>query len=77
MPQLAMHSIREMCAVADVGACHRAFLSFFRNIGEIDANVDPDTLPQVGSCACCTALPTANGCPHVVLHLPQLVNDAC
>lgn len=48
VPQLAMHSIREMCAVADVAACHRAFVSFFESISQIDSEVDPDTLPQVG-----------------------------
>lgn len=46
VPQLAMHSIRETCAVSDVGAGYRAFLSFFRHISDIDAHVDPDTLPQ-------------------------------
>eukprot|EP00887_Chlorella_sp_A99_P003468 scaffold7.g3468.t1 len=38
VPQLAMHSIRETCAVSDVGAGYRAFLSFFRHISDIDAH---------------------------------------
>ena len=30
MPQLAMHSIREMCGVDDVAYAHTHFLAFFR-----------------------------------------------
>jgi hypothetical protein len=30
MPQLAMHSIREMCGVDDVQLAYRHFLAFFR-----------------------------------------------
>jgi aspartyl aminopeptidase len=45
VPQLAMHSIREMCAVVDVAHGLKAFTAFFQTISELDRTVDPDTLP--------------------------------
>ncbi|KAL4425327.1 hypothetical protein ABPG75_009343 [Micractinium tetrahymenae] len=45
VPQLAMHSIREMCTVVDAAHGLRAFTAFFKTISELDRTVDPDTLP--------------------------------
>lgn len=45
VPQLAMHSIREMCMVSDAANGLRAFTAFFETISELDRTVDPDTLP--------------------------------
>lgn len=45
MPQLAMHSIREMCGVDDVALAYKHFLSFFRDFSELDAELDVDSLP--------------------------------
>lgn len=45
VPQLAMHSIREMCTVSDAAHGLRAFTAFFQTISELDRTVDPDTLP--------------------------------
>lgn len=45
VPQLAMHSIREMCAVVDVAHAADAFVGFFKHVTEVAAAVDPDSLP--------------------------------
>ncbi|KAF8062686.1 aspartyl aminopeptidase [Scenedesmus sp. PABB004] len=45
MPQLSMHSIREMCGAADVALAHRHFLAFFTTFSELDASLDVDSLP--------------------------------
>lgn len=34
-----------MCHVDDVAHSYRAFLAFFKTIAQLDATVDPDTLP--------------------------------
>eukprot|EP00884_Botryococcus_braunii_P018090 jgi/Botrbrau1/4965/Bobra.0122s0040.1 len=39
-PQLAMHSIREMCAVDDISHAVRHFTAFFRNFSALDALLD-------------------------------------
>ena len=43
--QLAMHSIREMCAVADVAHAYNHFRAFFADFSALDACVDVDALP--------------------------------
>ncbi|WIA41146.1 hypothetical protein OEZ86_004769 [Tetradesmus obliquus] len=45
MPQLSMHSIREMAGVDDVLLAYRHFLAFFRTFSELDASLDIDSLP--------------------------------
>jgi len=45
MPQLAMHSIREMCGVDDVALAYKHFLAFFEEFSQIDATLDVDSLP--------------------------------
>jgi aspartyl aminopeptidase len=45
MPQLAMHSIREMCGVDDVALAYKHFLAFFKEFSQIDATLDVDSLP--------------------------------
>ncbi|KAL6768469.1 Aspartyl aminopeptidase [Auxenochlorella protothecoides] len=40
LPQLSMHSIREMCAVADVGHGYRAFLAFYQTVSALDAALE-------------------------------------
>eukprot|EP00879_Flechtneria_rotunda_P013716 GHRR01014328.1.p1 GENE.GHRR01014328.1~~GHRR01014328.1.p1 ORF type:complete len:430 (+),score=130.17 GHRR01014328.1:850-2139(+) len=45
MPQLAMHSIREMGGVDDVAFAYKHFLAFFRTFSELDASLDVDSLP--------------------------------
>ncbi|MEW5302062.1 MAG: hypothetical protein WDW36_004872 [Sanguina aurantia] len=44
IPQLSMHSIREMCGVDDVSLALRHFSAFFREFSALDATVDLDTL---------------------------------
>ena len=44
-PQLAMHSIREMCAVDDVAHAYNHFRAFFADFSALDACVDVDALP--------------------------------
>ena len=36
VPQLSMHSVREMCAAEDVVAATRFFSGFFRRFGPVD-----------------------------------------
>lgn len=45
MPQLAMHSIREMCGVDDVLLAYQHFLAFFRDFSSLDSTLDVDSLP--------------------------------
>ncbi|GBG00409.1 aspartyl aminopeptidase-like, partial [Raphidocelis subcapitata] len=45
MPQLAMHSIREMCGVDDVALATEHFTAFFRDFSALDATLDVDSLP--------------------------------
>jgi len=47
VPQLAMHSIREMCAVVDVAYCIACFRMFYKEFSDIKRNVDPD-IPSSG-----------------------------
>ena len=44
-PQLAMHSIREMCGADDVEIAYRHFRAFFSLFSEIDDTLEVDTLP--------------------------------
>ena len=39
VPQLSMHSVREMMGTEDVDICHRHFLAFYENIGRVDASL--------------------------------------
>eukprot|EP00775_Hariotina_reticulata_P004980 gene4980-5222_t len=45
MPQLAMHSIREMAGVDDVLLAYKHFLAFFKNFTKLDASLNVDSLP--------------------------------
>ncbi|KAJ9512975.1 hypothetical protein QJQ45_029108 [Haematococcus lacustris] len=45
IPQLAMHSIREMCGTDDVGIAYRHFLAFWQDFSRLDATLDVDSLP--------------------------------
>ena len=40
VPQLSMHSIREMCGTEDIDICFRHFRAFFDNFAAIDAQMD-------------------------------------
>jgi hypothetical protein len=40
-----MHSIREMCGVADVAHAYNHFRAFFADFSALDAAVDVDGLP--------------------------------
>ena len=42
--QLAMHSIREMCAVDDCSHAYQHFISFFEDFSALDASIDVDSL---------------------------------
>ncbi len=42
--QLAMHSIREMCAVDDCSHAYHHFVSFFEDFSALDASIDVDSL---------------------------------
>ena len=42
IPQLAMHSVREMCGVDDVAHAHAHFMAFFEEFGAVDATLDLD-----------------------------------
>lgn len=44
-PQLAMHSIREMCGVEDLDLAYRHFVAFFEIFSEVDGNLDVDGIP--------------------------------
>ena len=39
VPQLSMHSVREMMGTEDVDICHKHFLAFYENIAKVDASV--------------------------------------
>ncbi|KAI8476626.1 MAG: peptidase M18, aminopeptidase I [Monoraphidium minutum] len=45
VPQLAMHSIREMCGVDDIEMAYAHFLAFYKHFSELDATLDLDSLP--------------------------------
>eukprot|EP00199_Chlamydomonas_sp_CCMP681_P000378 CAMPEP_0119116542 /NCGR_PEP_ID=MMETSP1180-20130426/52340_1 /TAXON_ID=3052 ORGANISM="Chlamydomonas cf sp, Strain CCMP681" /NCGR_SAMPLE_ID=MMETSP1180 /ASSEMBLY_ACC=CAM_ASM_000741 /LENGTH=537 /DNA_ID=CAMNT_0007105703 /DNA_START=126 /DNA_END=1739 /DNA_ORIENTATION=- len=45
IPQLSMHSIREMCGVDDVGIAYRHLLAFFQEISALGEALDVDSLP--------------------------------
>jgi aspartyl aminopeptidase len=40
VPQLSMHSIREMCGTEDIDICFRHFTAFFDNFATVDAGMD-------------------------------------
>ena len=40
VPQLSMHSVREMCGTEDIDICFRHFTAFFDNFAAIDAQMD-------------------------------------
>ena len=42
IPQLSMHSVREMCGVEDVDICFRHFTAFYDNFAKVDATVSVD-----------------------------------
>ena len=44
LSQLAMHSIREMCAVDDCSHAYHHFVSFFEDFSALDATIDVDSL---------------------------------
>ena len=37
IPQLSMHSVRELCGTEDIEICYRHFRAFFENFATIDA----------------------------------------
>ena len=39
VPQLSMHSVREMMGTEDVDICHKHFVAFYENIAKVDASV--------------------------------------
>ena len=47
IPQLSMHSIREMCGVEDVEHSYKHFVSVFENFSSLDTKVleDPGSPP--------------------------------
>lgn len=45
VPQLSMHSIREMCGVDDIDYSYRHFLAFFNEFSKIDKKLDVDRIP--------------------------------
>ncbi|KAK9824222.1 hypothetical protein WJX72_008629 [[Myrmecia] bisecta] len=44
-PQLAMHSIREMCGTQDIQHAYDHFVAFFEDFSALDASLDIDSLP--------------------------------
>jgi aspartyl aminopeptidase len=40
VPQLSMHSIREMCGTEDIDICARHFTAFFDHFAAVDARMD-------------------------------------
>lgn len=42
IPQLSMHSVREMCGVEDIDICLRHFTAFYDNFAKVDATVTVD-----------------------------------
>ena len=45
VPQLSMHSVREMCGTEDIDICARHFTAFFDNFARVDADVDDVDMP--------------------------------
>jgi aspartyl aminopeptidase len=41
-PQLSMHSIREMCAVSDLGHYSALFCAFYNEFSQVDESFDVD-----------------------------------
>ncbi|CAL8472061.1 g11603 [Coccomyxa elongata] len=60
-PQLAMHSIREMCAVDDMAHAYNHFCAFFQDFTALDASIDVDDLPAPNIEGTITDVP----CNHV------------
>ena len=44
-PQLAMHSIREMCGTEDIAHAYQHFCAFFERFSAIDSLLSVDDLP--------------------------------
>ena len=42
IPQLSMHSVREMCGTEDIDICFRHFTAFYQNFSAVDATVAVD-----------------------------------
>ena len=42
VPQLSMHSVREMCGTEDIDICFKHFTAFYRNFAEVDKTVAVD-----------------------------------
>jgi len=42
VPQLSMHSVREMCGTDDVGLAHKHLLGFFKTFTAVDSILDDD-----------------------------------
>ena len=59
--QLAMHSIREMCAVDDMSHALNHFRAFFRDFSSLDSSVCVDDLPAPAIEGMLTDVP----CEHV------------
>ncbi|GAX84190.1 hypothetical protein CEUSTIGMA_g11613.t1 [Chlamydomonas eustigma] len=45
IPQLSMHSIREMCGTDDVDISYNHFVAFFEDFSKLDVSLDLDNLP--------------------------------
>ncbi|KXZ46097.1 hypothetical protein GPECTOR_47g374 [Gonium pectorale] len=58
IPQLAMHSVREMCGAADVAHAVRHFAAFFEGAGRMVAGLDLDGPPPV-------AVPAPGSLPEI------------
>ena len=42
IPQLSMHSVREMCGTEDIDICFRHFTRFYKNFSAVDDTVAVD-----------------------------------
>jgi aspartyl aminopeptidase len=42
IPQLSMHSIREMCGTEDIDICFKHFTAFYKNFSDVDKTVAVD-----------------------------------
>ena len=42
IPQLSMHSVREMCGTEDIDICFRHFTAFYKNFSAVDDTVAVD-----------------------------------
>jgi len=49
VPQLSMHSVREMCGTEDIDICFRHFTAFFDHFATIDAQMDDVDAMCVGN----------------------------